>query len=102
MKKWADFLVSEVTYDQNHKISIIKRHTDTESGITPGIEIGRLDLSSDIYDEISYVTIYKSGSIWKLGNKIPAKLKPLKGKMKHILRDSRIKSNEQKMNGLNL
>ncbi len=40
--------------------------------------------------------------MWKLGNKIPAKLKPLKGKMKHILRDSRIKSNEQKMNGLNL
>ena len=40
--------------------------------------------------------------MWKLGNKIPAKLKPLKGKMRHILRDSRIKSNEDKMAGLNL
>ena len=40
--------------------------------------------------------------MWKLGHKVPAKLQPLKGKMRHILRDSRIKSNEKKMNGLKL
>ncbi|HJM26304.1 MAG TPA: hypothetical protein QF686_07310, partial [Nitrosopumilus sp.] len=70
MKKWADFLISEVTYDLDHKISIIKRHSETESGITPGIEIDRLNISSDIQSGFSYVTIYKSGSTWKLGNKL--------------------------------
>ena len=40
--------------------------------------------------------------MWKLGHKVPAKLQPLKGKMRHILRDLRIKSNEKKMNGLKL
>ena len=40
--------------------------------------------------------------MWKLGHKVPAKLQPLKWKMKHILRDLRIKSNEKKMNGLKL
>ena len=70
MKKWADFLISEVTYDLDHKISIIKRHSETESGITPGIEIDRLSISSDIRNGFSYVTIYKSGSTWKLGHKL--------------------------------
>jgi len=40
--------------------------------------------------------------MWKLGHKVPAKLQPLKWKMRHILRDLRIKSNEKKMNGLKL
>ena len=64
----------------------------------PVIELDNetIDLeASDSQAKMDYI-------MWKLGNKIPAKLKPLKGKMKHILRDSRIKSNEDKMTGLNL
>jgi len=72
MKKWADFLISQVTYDLDHKISIIKQHHDTGSGITSGIEIDRLTLFSDIQNGLSYATIYTSGSTWKLGNYINA------------------------------
>ena len=33
MKKWADFLISEVTYDLDHKISIIKLFIYSVAGI---------------------------------------------------------------------
>ena len=65
----------------------------------PIIEFGKekIDLeASDNQAKMDY-------ALWKIGKKVvPDKLKPLKKKISHFIRDSRIKSNKQKMNDLNL
>ena len=48
MEKWADYLISEVSYDRNHLIKIAIRHQGTEKGITKGTPIDRLAIASDI------------------------------------------------------
>nr|WP_255464623.1 DUF5679 domain-containing protein [Nitrosopumilus sp. b2] len=70
MDKWADYLISEVSYDTQHLISIAIRHRDTDQGITKGKPIDRLAISSDIKNGISYVTIYSTKNSWKKGHKI--------------------------------
>ena len=45
MKKWADYLISEVSYDSKHLISIAIRHQDTDRGITKGTFVDRLTIA---------------------------------------------------------
>ena len=70
MKKWANYLISEVSYDQDHLISMAKRHEDTEMGISKGQFVDRIKISSDIASGLSYLTIYNRISTWKKGNEI--------------------------------
>jgi len=70
MVKWADYLISEVSYRPNHLIKIAKRHKDSESGISQGQFIDRLTIASDIKKGYSYMTVYEGLSSWKKGNKI--------------------------------
>ena len=70
MKKWADYLISEVRYDSEHLISIALRHQDIDSGITHGESIDRLAIASDIKNGSSYITIYNGKNSWKKGHKI--------------------------------
>ena len=70
MEKWADYLISEVSYDRNHLIKIAIRHQDTEKGITKGTPIDRLAMSSDIKNGLTYITVYSSKNSWKKGHKI--------------------------------
>ena len=70
MDKWADYLISEVSYDAEHLISIAIRHQDTDQGITKGKPVDRLTISSDIKNGISYITIYSGKNSWKKGHKI--------------------------------
>ena len=70
MKKWADYLISEVRYDKNHLISMAKRHEDIETGISDGDLVDRIKISSDIANGLYYITIYNRISTWKKGNKI--------------------------------
>ena len=70
MDKWADYLISEVSYDANHLISVAIRHKDTNKGITKGIPVDRLTISSDIKNGISYITIYSGKNSWKKGHQI--------------------------------
>lgn len=70
MEKWADYLISEVSYDGNHLIKIAIRHQDTEKGITKGTPIDRLAMSSDIKNGLTYITVYSSKNSWKKGHKI--------------------------------
>ena len=70
MKKWADYLISEVRYDKNHLISMAKRHEDTKTGINKGDLVDRIKISSDIANGLYYITIYNRISTWKKGNKI--------------------------------
>ena len=70
LKQWANYLISEVSYDKNHLISIAKRHEDTEKGITNEKFVDRIKISSDIANGLSYITIYNCISTWKKGKKI--------------------------------
>ena len=70
MNKWADFLISEVSYDSEHLISIAIRHQDTEKGITTGLPVDRLTISSDIKNGLIYATIYHGNNSWKKGKEI--------------------------------
>ena len=70
MKKWADYLISEVSYDKNHLILRAKRHEELENGITKGNLVDRITISSDISNGLTYITIYDRISTWKKGNQI--------------------------------
>jgi len=70
MKKWADYLISEVSYDSENLISVATRHRDTSKGITKGQPIDRLTIASDIKNGIFYITIYSGKDSWKKGHKI--------------------------------
>jgi BMFP domain-containing protein YqiC len=70
LKQWANYLISEVSYDKNHLISKAKRHEDSETGISTGNFVDRIKISSDIANGLSYITIYNRISTWKKGNKI--------------------------------
>ena len=70
MKKWADYLISEVSYDSEHLILVATRHQDTPQGITKGQPIDRLTIASDIKNGLLYITIYSGNNSWKKGHKI--------------------------------
>lgn len=70
MKKWADYLVSEVSYDSEHLISIATQHHDTDSGITRGEPVDRLTIASNMKNGFVYITIYSGKNSWKPGNKL--------------------------------
>jgi len=70
MKKWADYLISEVSYDSDHLILVVTRHNDTDKGITRGKPIDRLTIASDIKNGLTYITIYSGKNSWKKGNKL--------------------------------
>jgi|GEM_PF-729048 len=70
MKKWADYLISEVRYTSDHLISIAVRHKDTDQGITKGEPIDRLTIISDIKNGLLYITIYNQKNSWKKGHRI--------------------------------
>ena len=92
-----DYWIGEIIKNVDLENTLVVLTADHGDYI-PVIELDNeiIDLeASDGQAKIDYI-------MWKLGNKIPAKLKPLKGKIRHIIRDSRIKSNEDKMAGLNL
>ena len=70
MDKWADYFISEVSYDSDHLISVAIRHQDTGKGITAGEPVDRLTIHSDIINGLSYITIYSGIESWKKGHKI--------------------------------
>ena len=70
MTKWADFLISEATYDNDHLISVAIRHKELVGGIGKGIPIDRLTIASDIKNGVHYCTIYNAKNSWKKGHNI--------------------------------
>ncbi|MDH3361837.1 MAG: hypothetical protein OEL51_05745, partial [Nitrosopumilus sp.] len=70
MDKWADYLISKVSYTSDHLISIAIRHKDTDQGITKGKPVDRLTIASDIKNGLLYITIYNQKSSWKKGHRI--------------------------------
>ncbi len=70
MAKWADYFISQVSYDSDHLISVAIRHQETDKGITIGEPVDRLTIHSDIINGLFYITIYSGKESWKKGHKI--------------------------------
>ena len=70
MQKWADYLISEVSYDSDHLISVAIRHKDSPEGILEGVPVDKLTIASDIKNGITYITIYSGNKSWKKGHNI--------------------------------
>ncbi|AJW69995.1 hypothetical protein [Nitrosopumilus adriaticus] len=70
MDEWADYLISEVSYDSEHLINVALRHQETKQGITKGKPVDRLTIASDIKNGLIYITIYSGKNSWKKGHKI--------------------------------
>ena len=69
MEKWADYLISAVSYE-NHLIHVVVRHADTDTGITDGEAVDRTTISSDMKKGLEYYTMYSGKDTWRRGSKI--------------------------------
>jgi len=70
MTKWADYLISEVSYDSNHLISKIKRHRDSGDSISDGEIIDRNILANSLGHGASYMTIYSALNQFRIGERL--------------------------------
>ena len=60
MAKWADYLISKVSYDSNHLILKIKQHTDNGKTISQGDIVDRDTLANNLGHGAKYRTLYNS------------------------------------------
>ena len=58
MEKWADFLISEVSYDSNHQIVEVKQHQEIDGSISDGELVDRLTIADNLKKGLTYLTIY--------------------------------------------
>ena len=70
MAKWADYLVSEVSYDPNHIILKIKQHTDNGKTISQGEIVDRNTLANNLGHGAKYVTLYNDLNKVRLGKNL--------------------------------
>ena len=70
MTRWADYLISEVSYDSNHLISKIKRHRDDGNSISDGEIIDRTILADGLGHGTSYMTTYSALNKFRIGERV--------------------------------
>jgi len=58
MAKWADYLISQVLYDQNHIITKVKQHRDIGNKISSGEIVDRDAIANNLGHGIKYMTVY--------------------------------------------
>jgi len=58
MAKWADYLISQVLYDQNHIITKVKQHRDIGNKISSGEIVGRDAIANNLGHGVKYMTVY--------------------------------------------
>ena len=70
MAKWADYLISEVSYGTNNLITKIKQHHDNGKTISQGEIIDRDTLTNNLGHGAKYMTVYSSLSRFKIGKNV--------------------------------
>ena len=70
MAKWADYLISEVSYDSNHLILKIKQHIDNGKTISQGDIVDRDTLANNLGHGASYRTLYNSLEKVRMGKNV--------------------------------
>jgi len=58
MAKWADYLISQVLYDQNHIIAKVKQHRDIGNKISSGEIVDRDAIANNLGHGVKYMTVY--------------------------------------------
>ena len=58
MAKWADYLISQVLYDQNHIITKVKQHRDIGNKISGGEIVDRDAIANNLGHGVKYMTVY--------------------------------------------
>lgn len=70
MAKWADYLISEVSYDSKRRIKSVLRHKDTGTDVQRPEIVNRVSIIDDLRGGRSYCTIFNGLDTWTLGSKI--------------------------------
>jgi len=58
MAKWADYLISQVLYDQNHIIIKVKQHRDIGNKMGDGEIVDRDVIAGNLGHGVKYMTVY--------------------------------------------
>ena len=58
MAKWADYLISQVSYDQDHVITKVKQHRDIGNKISDGEIVDRNVIAGNLGHGNKYMTVY--------------------------------------------
>ncbi|MCS5530730.1 MAG: DUF3892 domain-containing protein, partial [Candidatus Nitrosopelagicus sp.] len=58
MAKWADYLISQVSYDQNHLITKVRQHRDNGNTMGEGEVVDRHVIADNLGHGVSYMTVY--------------------------------------------
>ena len=70
MAKWADYLISQVLYDQNHIITKVKQHRDIGNKISGGEIVDRDALANNLGHGVKYMTVYGDLDKIRMGKNI--------------------------------
>jgi len=58
MAKWADYLISQVSYDSNHRITKVKQHKDNGNKISEGEVVDRNTVTGNLGHGAKYMTMF--------------------------------------------
>ena len=58
MAKWADYLISQVSYDSSHLITKVKQHRDNGNKASVGEVVDRNTLTNNLGHGVRYMTVY--------------------------------------------
>jgi len=70
MAKWADYLISQVLYDQNHIITKVKQHRDIGNKISSGEIVDRDAIANNLGHGVKYMTVYGDLGKMRMGKNV--------------------------------
>jgi hypothetical protein len=72
LAKWADYLISAVSYNKDHtRIENVRQHLDTGDNVGDGFSVSRYTVVANILGNRSYCTIRKgSDGKWYKGDNV--------------------------------
>ena len=70
MAKWADYLISQVSYDQNHIITKVMQHRDIGNKISGGEIVGRDVIATNLGHGSKYMTVFGDLDKIKMGKNV--------------------------------
>jgi len=70
MAKWADYLISQVSYDSNHLITKVKQHRDNGNTISEGEVVDRYIIADNLGHGNRYMTVYSDLGKIRIGKNI--------------------------------
>ena len=70
MAKWADYLISQVSYDQNHIITKVKQHRDIGNEMGDGEIVDRDVIAGNLGHGVKYMTVYGDLNKIRMGKNV--------------------------------